>query len=181
MQTLTEILSQIIQEAVEQHFDDTYEAILFEDTRLFQELSNPDFAYDYEEESPNIWVFSDRYGNRIGVRFNLSTRFLDSYYVAKDLRGREVDVFDAISSGTQIDPLSFQGGSDQHRSDTICKILRDEILPKYLLKSRPSIIKIHPLNTYRDQIFWKCAEICKEKYPQIEIKRFGNEILILYK
>lgn len=181
MISLTEILSGIIQEAIEKHFDNVFEAILFEDCRMFQELSNPDFAYKYKEEEPNLWRFADRYGNFIGVKFDPTNRYLDSYHEVKDLNGKSLNVFDILANKNSIDPLSFQGGTDQHRSDTICKILRDEVLPKYLLNSKPSVIKIHPINEYRFKIFWKCAEICKEKYPQITIKQLGDEILILNK
>lgn len=181
MISLTEILSEIIQEAMERHFDSVYEAILFEDCRMFQELSNPDFAYKYEKGGEDVWKFSDRYGNVIGVRFDPITKYLDSYHEVKDLEGKEINVFDLLANAHRIDPLSIQGGRDEHRSDTICKILRDEIIPKHLLNSKPSIIKIHPINEYRFKIFWKCAEICKEKYPQITIKQLGDEILIINK
>lgn len=178
---LTTIISQIIQEAQNKNFNDVYETIFFEDSRLFQEISNPEFAYPYKQITPEIWEFNDKYGNILGVQFDISTKYLDSYYKMKDTEGREINVFDYESVKGKIDPLSFQGGSDQHRSDTICKILRDEIIPMYLLKSKPSIIKMHPLNEYRFNIFWKCAEICKEKYNQLEITQVGKEIYIIHK
>ena len=59
--------------------------------------------------------------------------------------------------------------------------LKDEILSKYLLNSKHSIVKLHPLNDYRYKIFMKCAEICKEKYPNVEIKPFGKEIHLINK
>lgn len=178
---LSKVLSNIIQEAKSKQFSHDHEAIMFEDSRLFQELANPEFAYSYEEVAPDVWEFQDKYGNTLGVQFNPSTKYLDSYYRMRDLDGIEVNVFDYDAVKDKIDPISFQGGSDQHRSDTICKILLDEIIPKYLLSKKPSIIKIHPLNEYRFNIFWKCAEICKDKYPQLEIKKLGKEISIIHK
>lgn len=178
---LTTILSNIIQEGKSKNFDDLHEAIFFKDSRLFQETANPDFAYNYIEIKPDVWEFQDKYGNTLGVEFDPSSKYLDSYFIAKDLNGRQIQVFDYESNKNRIDPISFQGGSDGHRSDTICKILLDEILPKYLLNKKSSIIKMHPLNEYRFNIFWKCAEICKEKYPQLEIKQLGQEIYIKYK
>lgn len=178
---LTAIISQIIQEAKSKNFDDVYEAIFFKDSRLFQEISNPDFAYEYKQITPEIWEFNDKYGNTLGVQFDPVTKYLDSYYKMKDINGKDINIFDYELFKGKIDPLSFQGGTDEHRSDTICKILLDEILPKYLLNEKPSIIKIHPLNEYRFNIFWKCAEICKEKHPILEIGKTGKEIYIVNK
>jgi hypothetical protein len=178
---LTKVLSNIIQESKARNFLDDHEAILFEDSRLFQELADPEFAYEYSETVPDIWEFKDKYGNTLGVQFNPSTKYLDAYYLMTDLNGREVRVFDYESVKAKVDPNSFQGGSDQHRSDTICKILLDEIVPKYLLSKKPSIVKMHPINEYRFNIFWKCAEVIKAKYEQLEIKKLGKEISIVHK
>jgi len=178
---LSDILQQILQETKQKNFQDVYETIFFEDSRLFQELANPDFAYSYTKISDDIWEFNDKYGNILGVQFDPYTRYLDSYYKMKDLNGKEINVFDYDKFKNVIDPLSFQGGTDQHRSDTICKILRDEILPQSLLNKKPSVIKIHPINEYRHNIFFKCCEVCKEKYDNIEISQSGKEIYLINK
>ena len=177
---LIEIISKIIQESKEVELNE-YEGILFEESKLFQELANPDFYYNYKEVKPDIWEFQDKYGNIIDVEFLFSSKYFESYFKAKDLKGNEIKIYDYASNFNRIQPDSIQGGPDEHRSDTICKILRDEIIPKYLLSKKPSVIKMHPLNEYRFNIFIKCAEICKEKYPKIEIKTIGKEIFLLYK
>jgi len=179
---LTKLLSEIIQESYKEQTGNNLSdemVILYEDMRLFQEFADPNFVYPYKETEPNVWEFKDKYGNELGVQFNPSLKYIDSFFIAKKLNGEKVQIFDYETNQAGLDPLSKQGGSDTHRSDTICKIIRDEIIPKYLLQKKPSIIKIHPLNNYRHEIFWKCAEICKEKYPQIVIKQMGKEINLI--
>lgn len=177
---LTELLSQIIQECVNRNLNEK-DSTIFEECHLFLELADPNASYKYKEISLNVWEFQDRYSNVLGVEFNPGNKYVDAYYKMKDLNGREVKVFDYESNKDALDPLSFQGGSDERRSDTICKILRDEVIPKYLINKNPQLIKLHPLNDYRYKIFMKCAEICKEKYPQIEIKEAGKEIHLINK
>lgn len=177
---LTTLLSQIIQESIEKQLTEN-NALLFEECQLFLELSNPDASYKYEETNPNVWEFQDRYKNNLGVEINPVTKYVDAFYNAKDVKGNNLRVYDKESHKNLMDPLSLQGSSDEHRSDTICKILRDEIIPKYLINKKPSTIKLHPIDEYRRKIFMKCAEICKEKYPQIEIKQIGKEIHLINK
>lgn len=98
----------------------------------------------------------------------------------KDLNGNVVKVFDYEQNKSKLDSTSFQGGSDEHRSDTICAILINEVIPMYL-NNIGDMIKFHPINDYRFKIFWKCAEISKEKYPFIEIKQIGKEIYLIRK
>lgn len=155
--------------------------LISEEVSAFQELADPDFAYKYNEIKPNVWRFNDRFGNTLEVQFLPNVNEFESYYIMKNLKGKEVKIFDYDTNKDYLDPTSFQGGSDEHRSDTICKILLDEVLPKYLLNSKPSIVKLHPLNDYRYKIFMKCAEICKEKHPGIEIKILGRDIYLINK
>ena len=173
------LLGEIINESQRRNLNE-YEATWYEESRYIQELANPEMSYDFDEVGENEWVFNDKYGNVIGVRLNPINKYFETFYIVKDLKGNEVQIFDYQKVKDQIDPTSFQGGSDDRRSDTWIKILRDEIIPRFL-SNTPSSIKIHPIDEYRFNIFWKAAEICKEKYPHLEIKKFGNEILILNK
>jgi hypothetical protein len=176
---LMELLGNIIKESQERNLNE-YEATWFYESRYIQELVNPEMAYEFEEINENEWVFQDKYGNTIGVQYNPLNKYFETFYIVKDLKGNEIKVFDFQKVKDQVDPISFQGGSDDRRSDTWVKILRDEIIPKFL-SDKPSMIKIHPIDEYRFNIFWKAAEVCKEKYPYLEIKQFGKEILILNK
>ena len=173
------LLGEIIDESQKRNLNE-YEATWYEESRYIQELANPEMSYDFDEVGENEWIFNDKYGNVIGVRLNPINKYFETFYIVKDLKGNEIQIFDYQKVKDQIDPTSFQGGSDDRRSDTWIKILRDEIIPRFLSNS-PSSIKIHPIDEYRFNIFWKAAEICKEKYPHLEIKKFGNEILILNK
>lgn len=179
-QKITNILTEIIDNSFKYKLNEDI-SIIYEEVCLFLELADPDFAYEYEKISPNEWIFQDKYGNRIGVSYNDSHKYFESYYYMKDNKGNDVKIFDYELNKPNIERTSFQGGSDQHRSDTICKILRDEIIPKYLINKKPSIIKLHSLNDYRYKIFMKCAELCKEEYPQINIKEVGKEIYLINK
>lgn len=173
------LLRDIIKESQEKNLNE-YEATWYEESRYIQELVNPEMAYKYEEISESEWIFQDKYGNTIGVRFNPSNKYFETFYIVKDLKGNELRVFDFQKIKDQVDQTSFQGGSDDRRSDTWVKILRDDIIPKFL-SNKPSMIKIHPIDEYRFNIFWKAAEVCKEKYPNLEIKEYGKEILIINK
>lgn len=175
---LSEIFVEISREAEKRQLSEI-EAIIFEEVSLFLELADPDFAYPYKEVSENEWEFKDRYGNKVGVRYIGAYKFFESYYLVKDKEGNTVQLFDYNTNRSDIDPISFQGGSDQHRSDTICKILRDEVIPRTILKKPFSSIKLHPLNDYRYKIFKKCAEVCLDYYPKLEMKEIGSEIHLI--
>jgi hypothetical protein len=156
-----------------------YNSILLYESEFFNELANPEWAYEYKKTGNDVWEFNDRYGNKLGVRYLVGPKYFESYFIVKDLNGNEVISYDIESNKDKIDLTSISGGNDEHRSDTICKILLDEILPKYLVNQPYSLIKLHPLNEYRYKIFMKCAEICKEKYPNLIIKPFGKEIYLI--
>ena len=176
---LIKLLRNVIKESQGKNLTE-YEGTWLYESRYIQELVNPEMAYDYKEKEHNSWLFNDKYGNIIGVEFNSINRYFETFYIVRDLQGNELKVFDYQKVKDQLDPTSFQGGSDDRRSDTWVKILRDEIIPRFL-NNKPSMIKIHPIDEYRFNIFWKAAEVCKEKYPYLEIKQFGKEILILNK
>lgn len=172
----------LIENKIKQHpYLTPSEIIIFKEVEIFNEIADPEYAYEYKKIEPDKWEFNDRFGNTLGVEFDPSSKYFESFYVVKDTSGNFVKLYDYEMNKNYIDPTSFQGGSDEHRSDTICKILLDEILPKYLLNIKPSLIKLHPLNKYRYEIFRKCAEVCKEKYPNLEIENKGKEIYLINK
>lgn len=176
---LMDLLSQIIQESKQKQLNEV-EVVLFEETELFCELGDPNNSYKYKEVAHDIWEFEDRFGNILGVQIN-ANKYVDSFFKVKNLSGKELRVFDVTKIEGNIDPNTYHNGTDERRSDTICKILRDEIIPKYLINKKPQLIKLHPLNDYRHKIFKKCANICKEKYPEIEVKEMGKEIHLINK
>lgn len=176
--SLKEIFMEIHKKAQENQITECMYSI-FEEVSLFLELADPDFAYPYQEVSDNEWEFKDRYGNKVGVRYIKENRFFESYYLVKSKNGVLIKLFNYNVDDPGIDPTSFQGGSDQHRSDTICKILRDEVVPRTILKKPFSSIRLHPLNDYRYKIFKKCAEICVKYYPELEVRELGAEIHLI--
>lgn len=177
---LMDLLNEIMQKSSQRNLSEC-ESIIFEEVELFLELADPNGAYKYEKTGNGIWEFKDRFSNRLGVRFDESSKYFESFYIMKDKQGKEVRVFDYETNKNNLDSTTFQGNSDEHRSDTICKILLVEVLPKYLLNKKSQLIKLHPLNEYRHKIFMKCAEVCKEKHPELEIKDMGKEIILINK
>jgi len=152
------------------------------DAEIFQELANPDTSYNYEESTPNHYSFTDKFDNKLEVKYDPTTKDIESYYLLKDKTGNWIEVYDYDRAKILLDPNSqIYGNSDDRRSDTICKIIRDEIIPKNLLDNKPKLIRLHPLNQYRYKIFLKCAKVCKEKYPEIEIKEIGPYIMLINK
>jgi len=157
-----------------------HKSIWYSESMIFNEVANPEISYKYEENDPNSWLFNDKYGNIIGVSFDVGTRYVDSFFILMGLDGRQFKAFDVEPYLDKITPESFSGGSDELRSNTIAKIIRDEIVPRFL-NNKPSIIKIHPIDEYRHKIMYKIAEIVKEKYPNIDIKLNGKEIFLVNK
>lgn len=176
---LIEILGNIILEYETVRFWDKHDQMLSEESKIFTELANPDNAYPYEEVSEYVWEFKDKYGNTLGIIFKPEFKTLDSYYKVRDLSGKDVLMFDYEVNKERIDPKSYKLGTDEHRSDTICKIIVDEVVPRYLLKNKAGTIRLHTLNQYSQDIFWKCAEVCKKKYPQLDIKNLGKDTYII--
>ena len=158
-----------------------YDVIWFQDSELFYELADPDWAYEYKRDSKYEWSFKDIYGNRLGISIDTNRNYINTYFIIKDKNGVDQIIYDYNKNKHLLDPTDFQGGTDEHRSDTWAKILRDEIIPEFLLNKNENIIKIHPIDEYRHKIFLKASEICKQKYPQIEIKQSGKEIWLINK
>jgi hypothetical protein len=154
---------------------DKNDAILFEESEYFSELADPENgAYQDKQIKNNIWRFEDKYGNILEVTIDESTKYVEIYFIVKDENGKESKLHSFNNN-------LIQGNSDEHRSDTFAKILRDRIIPLYLINNKPSIIKIHAKDNYRHKIFLIAANICKEKYSHIEIKQSGKDIWIINK
>ena len=158
-----------------------FAATMLYEAAIFNELANPDWAYPYEQVAESVWQFEDKYGNKIGVEFLPASNYFETFFVAQDLEGREVKTYDPPSQQHNLKQGSITGGTDEHRSDTICKILLEEVLPKYLLSRPFSKIVLHPISPYRYDIFMKCAEVCKDTYPSIEVKPMGKEIMLIHR
>jgi len=179
---LSKILSEVMIKTSKQNLNE-YESILFADVLLFQELANPNHSYNYKEVEPNIWEFQDKYLNNIQVEYFPEVKYINTQFVVEDKDGVEFISFDINRDKDRIAPFTFHHNKDERRSDTIAKIILDEIVPKYLINKTSQILKIAPIDNYRYQIFLKIAELIKEKYPQIEIQEKGSkkEIWIINK
>jgi hypothetical protein len=129
----------------------------------------------------NIWQFKDKYKNILGVIFKPSSKYFETFFVCENNYGKFIKIYDYEKQKNLIKPGSFIIGSDEHRSDTWAKILRDEIIPEHLINNKESVIKIHTLDDYRYKIFLIAAKNCKSFYPEIEIKQSGKEIWLINK
>ncbi len=172
---LIKILSRIIQEGRQKQLSDL-DYIDFSESELFLELANPDMALPYEEEEPNIWTFTDLYGNNLGVLVS-AQNYVKSFFAIKDKTGKKQRIFDIESNFNALDSSDFTIGEDERRSDTIAKIVLEEIIPRHLSK-KPSMIKFQMINKYRYKIFEKIADLAKDKYPDLETQKYPNKDLI---
>jgi len=179
---LSKILSEVMIKTSQQNLNE-YESILFADVLLFQELANPNHSYDYQEIEPNLWEFQDRYLNTIQVEYFSEVKYVNTQFVVEDKDGIQFISFDVDKDKDRIAPFTFHHNKDERRSDTIAKIILDEIVPKYLINKPSQILKIAPIDIYKYNIFYKIAELIKNQYPQVEIQEKGNkkEIWIINK
>jgi len=171
---LSKILSEVMIKTSQQNLNE-YESVLFADVLLFQELANPNHSYTYQEIEPNLWEFQDKYLNTIQLEYFPSVKYINTQFVVNDKDGVEFISFDIDKDKDRIAPFTFHHNKDERRSDTIAKIILDEIVPKYLINKSPQILKIAPIDIYRYKIFYKIAELIKEKYPQLEIQEKGDK------
>ena len=172
---LTKILSRILQEGRKKQLSDL-DYIDFAESELFLELANPDMALPYDEEEPNIWTFSDLYGNKLGV-FITPQGSVKSFFSVKDKSGKPQRSFDLQRDEEALDKNSYKIGEDERRSNTIAKIILYEIIPRHLSK-KPSMIQFQMINEYRYKIFEKIADLAKEKYPDLDIQKLPRTNLI---
>ena len=172
---LTKLLSNIIQEGKIKQLSD-FDYVDFAESKLFLELANPDMALPYSEEEPDVWTFTDLYGNKLGV-FITPRGFIKSFFSVKDKSGKTQRSFDLQRDEEALDKNSYKIGEDERRSDTIAKIILDEIIPRHLSEKR-SMIQFQMINEYRYKIFEKIADLAKEKYPDLDIQKSPRTNLI---
>ena len=71
---ISKLLSEIMIKTSQQNLNE-WDSVLFEEAELFQELADPEWSYKYTEVQPNIWEFEDKYKNKLGVRFDPSSKY----------------------------------------------------------------------------------------------------------
>ena len=153
------------------------------DLELFLELANPNHSYDYEEVESNLWEFKDKYQNTVQVEYFPSVGYVNSHFNVIDKDGVEFKMYDYLNDKSRLTPFTFFHGHDERRSDTIAKIILNEIVPNYLISNSQQLLKMMPITSYRYQIFLMIAKLIKQRYPQVEIQEKGNkqEIWIINK
>jgi len=175
---LTKLLSQIIKEGYSKNLTHS-QYIDFTESKLFSELANPDNALPYKEEESNIWIFNDLYNNKIGVSIegDKNNGYVKSFFIVKDKKGNERFSYDLDRDKDILDLNSFTIGKDERRSDTIAKIVLNEIIPKHL-SSIPSKLTFQMINEYRYNIFEKIADLAKEKYSYLKIQKLPKHNIL---
>ena len=139
------------------------------------ELANPDAAYSYHSTAPDVWEFSDKYGNTLGVAYRNKEVFV--YYKMRSIVGGDwVEVYDYSANKALVEPLN--PGSDDHRSDTIAKIVLDEIIPKHLFPA-PAKLTFRPLDSYRYDVFKLVCKVCCDRYPVLKISELGDALILV--
>lgn len=143
---------------------------LFESYWLLGELLNPDNSFKYSEEKTNFWVFTDNQGYDFFVRMVFQPVSTGDYWEIKmgwlDLEGQEKYLQQKAR------------GIDEQRSNTIAKIFRDEIIPKFTNQNYSNTLIIKPLDIKRYQFSLRMVT----KFTPKELKIKENkpyEILIV--
>ena len=165
---LTKLLSNVIQESLKKQLSD-FDYIDFAESELFLELANPDMAFPYDEEEPDVWTFYDLYKNKLGVLVS-DRKFVKSFFIIKDKKGKEQRIFDIETNFNALDPDDFTLGEDERRSDTIAKIIIDEIVPRHLAE-KPSMLQFQMLNKYRYRIYEKIADLIPDTDKELKVKK----------
>ena len=135
---------------------------LFESYWLMGELLDPTNSYPYEELTKGYWVFEDDGGYEFFVRM-LFQPVGEGYWEIKmgwvDLPKQQKYL---QQSAREI---------DERRSDTIAKIYKDEILPRFISQNYHNTLKIIPLDIKRYQFTKRLIN----KYPHPDIKIVENK------
>ena len=117
---------------------------LFETYYLLGELLDPNNFYQYKEEKiRNLWTYNDIMENKFFIRltytpvqvpyFELKTGWLDKGKPRYDL------------------PDNITAKDWDKRSNTVAKIYRDEVLPRFIKQNNVDILKIIPNDIKRYQ------------------------------
>lgn len=120
---------------------------LLETYIMLGELLNPDNAYEYDHYKNDIYYFNDSSGNRFCARLVYQPT-TDPFWEFKTWwvdPNANRPVYNRLPDNTSA--IDWD-----KRSDTIAKIFRDEIIPKFTEQSHSNIMRIIPVDSKRYQL-----------------------------
>lgn len=120
---------------------------LLETYIMLGELLNPDNAYEYDHYKNDIYYFNDSSGNRFCARLVYQPT-KDPYWEFKTWwvdPAANRPVYNRLPDNTSAKDWD-------KRSDTVAKIFRDEIIPKFEHQSYSNLMKIIPVDSKRYQL-----------------------------
>jgi len=112
-------------------------------------------SYPVKEVASNVWKFKNINGTVITAKFNVTTHYFEC----------NVDT-DTLDTKTV---------------DTICKVIRDSILPRYILSRIIPEVKIRITSTYKGNIYKRMLNICKNTYEDLIVNQLGPDMVIAVK
>jgi hypothetical protein len=131
-------------------------------------------SYEYEEIKLPIYTktykFNDRCGNELVVVYTEGISEFKSGYRVKGVDSLVFDPTKFLNIEDGIKPCP-----DDKRINTVYKILLEEIVPKYLLKTKPSKIYFNPISASRDRLTGILISKVIKAYPQLT--KSGNYLI----
>lgn len=164
-------VNRALKESVEESkYCDLLEVICAE---LFELSINPINTHSYERTSKYTWDFVDRVNNHMRVLVLPIKNDIKTAYVI-EIDGKEVLVYDKDKSPYKEKIVDLP---DEKRLNTIYKIITKDIIPEFLLNSRPNKISFTPISAVRDRLISMILNKLIKDYPQLKIR--GNQLIYL--
>lgn len=175
MMKLIEIFDQIISDITASGQYDVKTAIdenLLHTYVMLGELLNPENAYEYDSYKDDIYYFNDSSDNRFCARLVYQPT-KEPYW---EFKTRWVDPKASRPVYHRL-PDNTSAKDWDKRSDTVAKIFRDEVIPKFSKQTYSNVMKIIPLDSKRYQL---SIRMVKKFIPNDWelIENFPREIVI---
>ena len=159
------------------HYTEDWEKNWLYSNLMLSELLNPNNAYEYKNHKNELWYFDDSTDIRFCAFMNFNpgkTPFCEfkPWWVDPTTNRR---IYDHLPPTTSRDW--------DRRSDTVAKIFRDEIIPKFKNQTYANLLVINPVDSQRYQFSLRMVKkfipkgwSIDEHFPkQIIIRKPNNE------
>jgi hypothetical protein len=177
--SIEQMIANIIENRCRRPYSEEHKEVIKSDIKNFDIYSDLYFIHKYNEIEEGDWQFLDTYYNIVGIKFYIESNIIITYYIGKDLSEETIRLYDDEDKNIKVTQDSIKGGADVQRSNTIAKILRDEIIPRYLINNKNKKIQINFLDEGKRELFWKFVLLLQEKYPELTINKLPEEIQII--
>jgi len=170
MDILDEIILEIKQKKQYPYTEDWEKNWLFSNLML-SELLNPNNAYEYKNHNNEIWSFIDSTDIKFCAIMNYTpgkVNFCEfkTWWIDPETNKR---IYNYLPQTTSMDW--------DKRSDTVAKIFRDEVIPRFKNQKFANILIINPIDSQRYQFSLRMIKKFIPKEWKI-IEKFPKQILI---